>query len=463
MRAYFWKVWDDFRSGFWFIPSFFVLFAVLLGFTMPMVDASAESVILDRVPWAQTTTDAARPVLSAIGGAMITVTGVVFSITVVALSIASSQFGSRMLRNFMDDRTTQVTIGMLVGTSLYCFLIMRTVREIQGTSFVPHLSVLLSVLMVLISMGALILFIHHMALSIQAPQILASLGADLDDSIERLFPEKIGDPPKDAPQEIDEATKRVVLGSNFAPLLAQHEGYLQAIDSNGLIALAKDNDLVIELGKRPGDFVLKRTPVAKVWPATRLTDGVSEELNDTLIYGTRRTPRQDVLCTVEEIVEVAVRALSPGINAPLTAVTCIDRLGASLSRLAGRRIPSASRYDHDGTLRLIAPPTTFPDVLRASFDEIRHYGRESVGVILRLLTTLQVLSQFVERGEDRQAILQQAAMIIDASTLANHQESDRKLFQNEYDQLLRIFDRDEPLHAVEEHEALDTSNQPSQA
>ncbi|CAL1125188.1 unnamed protein product [Cladocopium goreaui] len=417
---------------------------------MPMVDASAESLILDQAPWAQTTTDAARPVLSAIGGAMITVTGVVFSITVVALSIASSQFGSRMLRNFMDDRTTQVTIGMLVGTSLYCFLIMRTVREIQGTSFVPHLSVLLSVVMVLISMGALILFIHHMALSIQAPQILASLGADLDDSIERLFPEKIGSPAEDSHQEIDEATKRVVLGSNFAPLLAEHEGYLQAIDSNGLIALAKEHDLVIELGKRPGDFVLKNTAVAKIWPATRLSDEVSEELNDTLIYGTRRTPRQDVLCTVEEIVEVAVRALSPGINAPLTAVTCIDRLGASLSRLAGRKIPSASRYDHDGKLRLIAPPTTFPDVLRASFDEIRHYGRESVAVLLRLLTTLQVLSQFVERGEDRQAILQHASMIIDASTLAHHQESDRKLFQNEYDQLLRIFDRDEPLHAMEE-------------
>lgn len=441
MRAYFWKLWDDFRSGFWFIPSLFVLFAVLLGFCMPMVDSRADTWIRDHAPWALTTTNAARPVLSAIGGAMITVTGVVFSITVVALSIASSQFGSRMLRNFMDDRTTQVTIGMLVGTSLYCFLIMRTVREINGTMFIPHLSVLLSVCLVMISMGALILFIHHMSLSIQAPQILASLAADLDDSIERLFPEKLGDPPGEMPQEIDDATKRVVLGNDFAPVVAEQEGYLQAIDSGGLIGIAKENDLVIELGKKPGDFVVKATQIAKVWPAHRLNDAIAEALNDTLIFGSRRTPRQDALCAVEEIVEVAVRSLSPGINAPLTAMTCIDRLGASLGRLAGRRIPSASRYDDDGTLRLVSPHTTFPDALGASFNQIRQYGRGSVSVVLRLFTTLQLLTQFVERSEDRQAILQHATMILDALKIADHQECDRKLLQAEYDNLLRILDR----------------------
>ena len=353
MRARLLTLWDSFRSGFWFIPLLFVLVALALGLGMPVADSRAGSWVVERAPWMATTTEAARPTLSAIGGAMITVTGVVFSITVVTLSIASSQFGSRMLRNFMDDRVTQSAIGMFLATSAYCFLMMRSVRDAEGTMFTPHLSVALSMLLAMISVGMLIFYIHHVALAIQAPQVVASLAVDLDHSIERLFPEKIGDAPGDEQSEADAASQLDELDENYAPLISDREGYLQAVDAEGLIRTASDHELLIQLDIRPGAFVVCDVQIARVWPAEKLTDEIAAKLNGTMIVGKLRTPRQDVQCAIDEIVEVAVRALSPGINAPFTAMTCIDRLGAALGRLAGRKVPSPYRHDPGGQLRLV--------------------------------------------------------------------------------------------------------------
>ncbi len=434
MKARLLNLWDRFRTGFWFVPLLFVVAAVIVAVAMPMVDAASEDWLLDRVPWIATTTAAARPTLSVIGGAMITVTGVVFSITVVALSIASSQFGTRTLRNFTDDRVTQVAIGMFVGTSLYCFLVMRSVRELNGSAFVPHLSVAVGVLLAMISIGVLILFIHHVAMAIQAPQILDSLGYDLDGAIDRLFPEKIGEPPK-RPDASDGECQAGELPEEFATVKADRQGYIQGVDGQGLIELAEAHDLVIELDKRPGDFVASDSRVARVWPADKLTDEIAGELNDAIIVGSRRTPRQDIGCSVDEMVEVAVRALSPGINDPFTAINCIDRLSASLGRLAGREVPSAYRCDGEGHLRLVARPATFVEVLDAALADIRRYGRTSTSVSVRLMGALRLILQYVKRHDYREAILRQADRIIEAFEMENHQPCDRQLMRHSYEAL----------------------------
>lgn len=432
MRARILNTWDNFRTGFWFIPSLFVIVAVVLGFGMPLVDERAGTWIVERAPWMSTTMAAARPSLSAIGGAMITVTGVVFSITVVTLSITSSQFGSRMLRSFMDDRITQVAIGMFVGTSLYCFLVMRSIREIDGSSFVPNVSVALSVFLAMVSTAILVFYIHHVAISIQAPKVLAALSTELDFAIDRLFPERSGKPPEDEDCATEARQQVAQLGEDFLPLIADREGYLQAIDSDGLLAAAVEHDLTIELERMPGEFIIRDMQIARVWPAKDRAEEVTEKLNDTFIVGSRRTPRQDLLCAVDEMVEVAVRALSPGINDPFTAVTCIDRLTASLTRLAGRNMPSAFRHDKDGTLRLIAKPLSFAQVLDACFSQIRHYGKSSATVIQHLMKSLQHLATSCERSKDRHSIEELAATLMEAFDSENHLRRDRAMLKREY-------------------------------
>jgi len=435
MHARLLNLWDNFRSGFWFVPILCVLLATAFGFGMPVLDSQLGSWVNERVPWVATTPAAARSSLSAIGGAMITVTGVVFSITVVTLSITSSQFGSRVLRSFMDDQVTQVSIGLFIGTSIYCFLMMRAVREIDGTAFIPHLSVALSVLLAMVSTTMLIYFIHHVALAIQAPKLVAAVAADLDASINRLFPEKISEPPED-----DSPSPPIVVEddeSDTDPFTvnADREGYLQAVDAEGLIEIACEHDLVIELTKRPGDFVVRDVPVARVRHVGDDVDEIASGINDTLIVGSRRTPRQDVLCAVDEIVEVAVRALSPGINDPFTAVTCIDRLGATIGRLARRRIPSPYRYDHEGQLRLIAQPIKFEDVLDCAFTKIREYGRTSASVMQHLMSTLETILQQTQQPADRQAVIRQAEMVLEGFSMVEHQECDRQRLEVSFNRL----------------------------
>ena len=453
MKARLLNIWDRFRTGFWFVPLLFVMAAIVLAFGIPMLDSRTDGWIVERVPWLSTTTAAARSSLAAIGGAMVTVTGVVFSITVVALSIESSQFGSRILRNFTDDRVTQAAIGMFVGTSVYCFLVMRSVRELDGTPFVPHVSVAVGVVLAIVSIAVLVFFIHHVAQAIQAPQIVDSLGYDLDGAIDRLFPEKIGAPGNDDQDSQTGAQQADKLPEGFGEVIADRQGYIQAIDGEGLIDAAQNHDVVFELLKRPGDFLAKGGKVARVWPAGKHSEEVAAELNSAIIVGIRRTPRQDIGCTVDEMVEVAVRALSPGINDPFTAINCIDRLSASLVRLADRRIPSAYRCDEDGKLRLIARPIHFSDVLDASFRDIRRYGRSSISVSMRLLDALMLVLERTLQPDDQEAVLRQAELILKGCEMEDHQACDIATLQERCRRLRLMTDQTAVANGIDECQA----------
>jgi uncharacterized membrane protein len=267
-------------------------------------------------------------------------------------------------------------------------------------------------------MAMLIVFIHHVAMLIQAPQVVAAVARDLDDAILRLFPEKIGESADDDEfgQELG-AGQESRLGEHFVTVRSTSDGYIQAINGDGLLHWACQHDLVVRLRSRPGDFIATGAPLADVWAVGNPTDGERrldewiEPLNETILVGIRRTPRQDVECAIEELVEVAVRSLSPGINDPFTAMNCIDRLGASLGRFAERKLPSAHRGDKEGRLRIVARPVSFPALLDASFNQIRQYGCDSVAVTLRLLEALSSIAEHVQRAEDREAVRLHAAMV----------------------------------------------------
>lgn len=447
MRARLVNLWDSFRSSFWFVPSIMALLAIALAQGTCQLDELISTT--DRqFEWFSTTAEAARSTLSSVAGATIALAGVVFSITVLTLSIASSQFGSRLVRNVMSDSIADLVIGQYVGTSLYCLLVLQTVREGKdGTeAFTPQIGTGVGLILGLICMGMLILFIHHVATSMQAPTIITAVSRDLDSAVDRLFPERIGErlDEEEEPEASFEEIRSGLSETNIT-IPAHNEGYIEGIDGESLVSLAREANGIIELLCQPGDFVTRDKILARLWlPDDRETSKeVQEEsesyitsINRVIIIGPRRTPRQDIGYAARELVEIAVRALSPGINDPFTAMSCIDRLEGSLGRLAERDMPSRIRRDNDSVPRvLISCIDDFSDVLNLSFGLIREYGVSSVAVSMKLLDALLGIASHASRPDDISSILTQAQALETAFTRQHVVELDLENFNSKLQQL----------------------------
>lgn len=406
------KYWDYVRSSFWFVPSLMAAGAAVLAFAAVAFDKAKSSVWLQDIDWAYTgSADGASAVLQTIAGSMITIAGVVFSLTLVALSLASSQFGPRLLNNFMRDRTNQTVLGTFVATFLYCLLVLRTIRFSDDHAFVPHLSVTLGVAFALASLWVLIYFIHHVSVSIQADQIITRVGNDLNRGVERLFPEQIGEESSgDAPDHASDLLDG--FERNARPIPSAGDGYVQLIDGDALLELATGRDVLVRLERRPGHYVVRGHAIAMVAPHDRVDADFVERLNAAFGLGHQRTPSQDIEHLILQLVEIATRALSPGVNDPFTAMACIDRLGSGLCRVAHRAMPSRYRCDTRGTLRVLAPPLGFPDLLDAAFNQIRQNSRTNAAVSIRLLETMAVVAGEVRLEDDRAAVRRHADMIL---------------------------------------------------
>ncbi|HUP35804.1 MAG TPA: DUF2254 domain-containing protein [Candidatus Limnocylindria bacterium] len=412
MRGQFFKYWNRVRSGFWFVPAAMASGAVALALVSVTVDEPLTEWLTLNLRWTFTGgAEGASAVLGIIAGSMITIAGVVFSMTLVALSLASSQLGPRLLRNFMRDSTTQVVLGTFIATFLYCLLVLRTIRRAEEVAFVPHLSVTLGVLFAVASVGVLIYFIHHVSVSIQANEIAARISGELIERIDGLFPEHIGRGTPMIPTEPPDVGFLEAFHKDARPVGADGDGYLQFIDGEALLALAMEEDLVVRLERRPGNYVIASCPLALIWPGSRVTERLTDQVRSLFVLGHQRTFDQDIEFGVNQLVEIAVRALSPGLNDPFTAITCVDQLGSVLCRLATRDMPSQYRYDHQNQLRVIAPANTFPEITDAAFNQVRQYSRSSVAVTIRLLESIAVIAGFAHRPEDRTALLHHAEMI----------------------------------------------------
>lgn len=427
--------WEGLRTSLWLIPSLMAAVAVGLALGLLSVGDRPAGEHLPLVRWFYSGgPEGARELLSTIAGSMITVAGVTFSVTVVALTLASQQYGPRLLRNFMRDLGNQVVLGTFIATFLYCLLVLRSVRGQDG-GFVPHLAVTAGLILAIASLGVLIYFIHHVTSSIQASALVAVVGQDLEEAIDRLFPSSIGYPPMEAESESP------ALPPDFADraesLSAAESGYLQAVDSECLIQLAEDHDLVMTLEYRPGHFINRGNVIVRAWSSSGLSEPVRTSIVEAFVLGEERTLTQDVEFAVDQLVEIAVRALSPGINDPFTAITCLDRLGAGLSRLAERRMPSRYRHDRRGRLRIVATPVTFAGVTDAAFNAIRQYGRSSAPVTIRMLDTIRRIAEHVRTEEAKAALSRQATMIERGSQEALPDPHDREAVRERYESALR--------------------------
>jgi uncharacterized membrane protein len=433
MKVHVFKTWERIHSSFWFLPAVMAGGAMVLAFATVALD----TVVTDWLTrnWGLIFTsgaEGASSLLGAIAGSMITIAGVVFSMTLVALSLASSQLGPRLLRKFMRDTTTQMVLGTFVATFLFCLLVLRTVRRAEEIVFVPHLSVALGVLLAVVSVGVLIYFIHHVSVSIQANEIVARIGRELIEGIERLFPETIGRGAPRIPTEPPDADFLDRFDREARPIGSAGDGYLQFVDGDALMELAMQEDVVIRLVRRPGHYVVATRPLALVWPGNRVTDQLIERVNSAFALGNQRTFGQDIEFAVNELVEIAIRALSPGVNDPFTAMTCVDRLGSALCRLAQRDMPSPYRHDTQDQLRVIAPIFTFPDVTDVALNQIRQYGRSSTSVTIRLLETIAEVAASVHRSEDRAALLRHARMIARGAGGGLPEDEDRQKVEERF-------------------------------
>lgn len=449
MRARLANLWDSFRSSFWFVPSIMSLFAIALALGTCQLDELIASSNRE-LSWFSTTAEAARSTLSSVAGATIALAGVVFSITVLTLSIASSQFGSRLVRNVMSDSIADLVIGQYVGTSLYCMLVLQTVREGKnGTDvFTPQLGTAVGLILGLICMGMLILFIHHVATAMQAPTIITAVARDLDLAVDRLFPERIGERPDEEESRLSIEDLRAELSDNNITVASQAEGYIEGIDGDSLVSLACDAEGVVELLCKPGDFVTRDKLLARIWlprdteKTEDMTTSYINSVNRVIIVGPRRTPRQDVGYAARELVEIALRALSPGINDPFTAMSCVDRLGGALGRLVERSVPVRIRRDGESVARvLIIEADGFPEVLIQSFGQIREYGAGSTAVSLTILKALTEIANHASRPDDIHAIRSEAEALQTAYVDQHVVEQDLETFHSKYRLLSEILDQ----------------------
>ena len=400
-------LWERVHTSFWFVPGLVIATALLLSALTLRADRQIDEAYVNSFPLVfHDGVEGARTLLSAVAGSMVTVTGVTFSVMIVAFTLASSQFTPRLLRNFMRDVGNQVVLGVFIATFAYCLCILRVVGGPTG-DFIPRISVTCAFALTGISVGALVYFIHHASSLIQAQGIIATIGRELDRALEPLYPAGMGASSGTPPNQELPAD----FASEAVEVAAKASDYVETIDGDGLICLAAEHDLILQLEHRPGDFAVEGEVLARAYPPDRVTPEIAESINDAFIFGPQRTQTQDPEFVLSELVEIAVRALSPGINDPTTAALCVDRLGAALARVAARPIPSTHRYGPDGRLRIVAKHYGFRGLVEAAFNPIRQYGRKSVAVTIRLLEAIRRVALHVHREEDRETLLRQARMI----------------------------------------------------
>ena len=399
--------WQELRASFWFVPGMIVLGAVGLASAMIWLDTSVEPKFFDKWPLLfGAGADGARGLLTAVASSMITVAGVVFSITIVALSLTSSQYTSRVLRNFMRDRINQVVLGVFVGIFAYCLVVLRTIRGGDEGAFVPSMAVMVGLLLAFVGIGFLIYFIHHIAISIQASSIIAAAAQETFAAVDHLFPKGLGEDVVE-----DSNGEKLAEGYEWSAIPSRQTGYIETVDGDALLALAHERGTVLRMEHGIGDFVIEDAPLLSAADSDQWDDDAIAEVNAAYLISRQRTVQQDAGFGIRQIVDIALRALSPGINDSTTAVMCVDYLAAILVRLVSRDIPTAHRMEA-GKLRLIARGPSFESLLAEAFDQIRQNAEGNVAVLTRLLNALNAIANATPHNGRRDALRRQTALVV---------------------------------------------------
>ncbi len=420
------------------MPTLLVGVACLLFVVTFLVDLAAYDHRLTLPFWLRTgSADAGRQVLIAIAAAVITVVGVVFSITILALTLASQQFGPRMMRNFIRDLGNQVTLGVFVGTFTYSVLALGTITSDPRGDFVPHLSITVAEALLLVDVAVLIYFIHHIAKSIQLPEVIGGIARDLMRAIDAEFPVQVGDSVAAQPVsgELTVPELRQLVAARGEAVRSEDSGYLQFVGYGQLVDIASRIDAVIRLDHRPGHFIVAGRPLATVWPADQ-ADQVRAALAKANVTGPHRTLTQDPVFAIDQLVEIAIRALSPAVNDTFTALTCIDWLSAGLRRVSGRALSEGVYRDRLGRIRLIEFDPSYSRMINRAFDKIRQCAQGMPAVIIRLMDAVGAVMEQTTSIEQRQVLARQAEMILRVSEASVTEVNDRADIRARYERVM---------------------------
>ncbi len=407
------------RQNYWFWPSMMTCVAVVLGVLMPMLDRQVGATWLDGLGFLPVAdVDGARAVLTTLAASSLGVAGVAFSVTMVAVSFASANYGPRLISNFMANHQNQVVLGVFVATFAYSMVVLSTVNDdtslpdLTLTTFVPQIAILFALVLTLAAVGALIFYIHHIPESINIMNLLSEIGGKLERAVIAML---------EAEQETD--TKPVDLapvpdrphttGSHIA---AQEAGFLQHVNYKGLVEIAEANDIQVTLHHAPGDFLVPGNRVLSATPPGQCTDKVIGHMRNCFTIGANRTEHQDILFLSDQLVEVCGRALSPGVNDPMTAMLCLNWLKPGLTAFALR--PPARQADPSDPV--IYRRMTFKDMLDKSFDGMRQYVATDHSVTLRGLDLLADLAVAAEKPDITADCARQAQLLAASAIAVQH-------------------------------------------
>src|SRR6202453_4440856 len=426
------------RTSLWFVPALEVAAAIVLFIGTLLADRANYRGDFAIPGWVISgSADAAREILTAIAAAIITVVGVVFSIILVTLTLASTQFGPRMLRNFIRDRGTQVTLGTFVATFVYSVLVLASIGTGSHGDFVPHISVTVTLGLMVADLGVLVYFIPHPAIMIQLPQVIASIAADLAEAIAEQGSGNAEPHVKNGATATDLVPKADREGG---VLLAADSGYVQFIKHQNLVRLATAADAVINLEHRPGHFVVRGQRFATVWPP-QAAPMVRQAVGGAHIVGPYRTLTQDVSLGIDQLVEIGLRALSAAVNDTFTALTCIDWLGENLCKIVTGWHPARVHRDDQGYIRVIAPEPAYDRLVQRSFEKIRQSSLGAPAVMIRMLEALtRIMAETTSNGQ-RRVLLEQAAMIDRACERSVPEAADRADVRRRYEAILTLESR----------------------
>ncbi len=397
MTARFRKLMADLAETFWLVPTLMIILAAVAALVSIKLDRSGTvpRVLLELWLYDGGATGA-RTLLGAVASSTIGVAGTVFSITIAALTLAAGQMGPRLLRNFIRDRGNQATLGAFLGTFCYALIVLRSVRTEAEGGFVPHLSLSIAVVLAFVCVATLVYFVGHMASRINVDTVIDLVSEDLQSALDHLTTDvrPIAPPP-------------LTWWRDAVPVVDSRRGYLQQLDEQGLAAWAEEHRTAVRLLVRPGDYVFPGAPIAVVSPPV---EGASEAIRDATALGAQRVSSSDLRLAIHQLVDVAVRALSPGINDPRTAISVLDRLGAALCEMRLLYLPSGVS-ERNGRPVLVVPHIQYDQLLSSMLHMIR---QNAAGCTVVLIRQLEVLTQVVscERDPERMDSLKRHADLV---------------------------------------------------
>lgn len=380
--------WAYLKESLWALPLSLVALSAALAI------AAIEIRVLDETSawWVYGgTSENAGEFLSSLLSSMINLATLAISITMVVLTLAAQHLGPRLISNFMGDRRTQLALGTFMGTAVYLLLVLRIVQG-RGLSGIPNLAVTIGTGLVLVSVVTLVLFVHHLARSIVADTMIDRVGATLDQAIGRYLPGR---------RERDPSAGVPLARHTGTPLRTAEGGYVQVIDYDKLLAAIVVADAAVELAVRPGHHLLEQGTYGWITPPSKLTGDLRRQIESSVLIGPERTVVQDVEYSARQLVEIALRALSSGVNDPYTALAAIDRLALSLGQVLDHGPPQVVWRDGSGKARLAAPGSDFEGILDVAFTQIRQAAGDHAAILIRLA---EKLGQLAEQADPHQCV-----------------------------------------------------------